>query len=122
MNNINIKIKYRDLLASWKVIEKILRSEAPFNLQYLLNKNISSVSKTISELEKERISLFSQYKEKLEDKEFKEKMDKLLEKEIEICIDPIEIKLFESIYLTGIEMRLIQYMTCENKIIKTFNS
>lgn len=118
----NIKIKYRDLLASWKVIEKILRSEAPFNLQYLLNKNISSVNKTISELEKERISLFSQYKGKLEDKEFKEKMDKLLEKEIEICIDPIEIKLFEGICLTGIEMRLIQYMTCENKIIKTFNS
>ena len=71
----NIKIKYRDLLASWKVIEKILRSEAPFNLQYLLNKNISSVNKTISELEKERISLFSQYKGKLEDPDFKEKMD-----------------------------------------------
>ena len=49
-------------------------------------------------------------------------MDELLEEEIEICIEPIEIKLFESIYLTGIEMRLIQYMTCENKIIKTFNS
>ena len=118
----NIKIKYKDLLSSWRVIEKILKLEAPFKLQYWLNKNISSISKTISELEKERITLFSQYKEKLEDKEFKEKMDELLGEEIEICIEPIEIKLLESIYLTGIEMRLIQYMTCENKIIKTFNS
>lgn len=118
----SIKIKYEDLLASWIVIEKIMKSEAPFKLQYWLNKNIISIGKTISNLERERISLFNKYKTETENKEFKEKMNEILDKEIEIYINLIEIKLFENVNLTSLETKLIQYMVCEDRIIKVLHS
>lgn len=118
----SVKIKYKDLLASWIVIEKIMKSEAPFKLQYWLNKNIISIGKTISNLERERISLFNKYKTETENKEFKEKMNEILDKEIEIYINLIEIKLFENVNLTSLETKLIQYMVCEDRIIKVLHS
>lgn len=118
----SVKIKYKDLLASWIVIEKIMKSETPFKLQYWLNKNIISIGKTISNLERERISLFNKYKTETENKEFKEKMNEILDKEIEIYINLIEIKLFENVNLTSLETKLIQYMVCEDRIIKVLHS
>ena len=124
----NIKIKYKDLLASWLVIEKIMKKEVPFGLQYWLKRNIDRIGKNIKDLEMERISLYEKYKEfrvengKIENEEFKEKMKEILEKEIEIVFYPIEIKLFGNINLTAMDIKLIEYMICEDRMIKVLNS
>jgi len=124
----NIKIKYKDLLASWLVIEKIMKKEVPFGLQYWLKRNIDRIGKNIKDLEMERISLCEKYKEfrkedgKIENEEFKEKMKEILEKELEITFFPIEIKLFGNINLTAMDIKLIEYMICEDRMIKVLNS
>jgi len=124
----NIKIKYKDLLSSWLVIEKIMKKEAPFGLQYWLKRNIDRIGKNIKDLEMERISLYEKYKEfrkedgKIENEEFKEKMKEILEKELEITFFPIETKLFGNINLTAMDIKLIEYMICEDRMIKVLNS
>ena len=124
----NIKIKYKDLLSSWLVIEKIMKKEAPFGLQYWLKRNIDRIGKNIKDLEMERISLYEKYKEfrkedgKIENEEFKEKIKEILEKELEITFFPIETKLFGNINLTAMDIKLIEYMICEDRMIKVLNS
>jgi hypothetical protein len=47
-------VKYKDLLISWPIINKIMKLEIPFKAQYWLNKNIHSVQNSINPLEKKK--------------------------------------------------------------------
>jgi hypothetical protein len=125
-------VKYKDLLISWPIINKIMKLEIPFKVQYWLNKNIHSIQNSIDPLEKRKIELIKQYGVKdiekniytapVANEEFNKKWEELAETEVEIFINPIEIKLFENIKINRNEIKAIEYMICEDKIIKVFQS
>jgi hypothetical protein len=120
-----IKVKYKQLEAIRSVITKLFNQPLPIDAQYWLKRNVISIETSTKPYEEERRKIITT--RGLKDKDAKtytinpqdEKFQELMEKEIDIIINKIEIKKLTTAQLNQAEMQQIEFMLCEDKLIKT---
>lgn len=120
-----VTIKYGRIEKIRDTLVKLFNQRIPADVQYWLGRNVTSIAKATKHLEEERISILTQYGIKQPNQEDMYYIDpnnthlkELLDKDVDVTIHKIEIGKLSGANLTQVEIRAIDFMLCEEKLIK----
>lgn len=119
-----VVIKYGRVERIRDTVMKIFGQRVPADVQYWIGRNVENIARAVKPYEEERISIIKQFGiqqidsgEYLMDLENKQ-LKALMNKEVEVTIYKIEIEKLSNVNLTQAEIRAIDFMLCEEKLIK----
>lgn len=117
-------IKYGQVDAIWNATKKLMEQDLSVQAQYWLRKNLEKIIEAIKPLDEERIEFIKT--EGTKDPSIdaykispdNPKIQEMLDREIIVAITPIELKFLADAKLNQRETNLIDFMICEDKMIK----